>query len=229
MLEVKAIDRAKTFATFIEGDSNRLAKSMAMAVSENPAGSYNPLYIYGGRGTGKSHLLQAVCNEAKLTGRSFFFGGLSLGSKLIISEKTTSFVVLEDINTNLFDIDESLNEFVKVGGQLIISGPCPPEDLKESPLSEMILGMGNCADLQAPEEELRVAILQARAEAENIVLPDDAARFIASHMPGNIQNLIGGLERVKALASLSGQPITRFGAIQALKEYLWKDEGKEFE
>ncbi|MBE9535642.1 MAG: hypothetical protein IMF07_00540 [Proteobacteria bacterium] len=229
MLAVKTVDRSKTFATFIEGDSNRLAKSMAMAASENPAGSYNPLYIYGGRGTGKSHLLQAVCNEAKLRGREFFFGGLSTGSNLRLPEGPTSFVVLDDVDINLPEIDESLNEFVNTGGQLVLSGGSSPEDLAESPLSEMISGTGSSADLQMPEEELRVAILQARADAENIALPDDAARFIASHIPGSIQNLIGGLERVKALSSLSGQSITRFGAIQALREYLWKDEGEGFE
>jgi len=229
MLVVKAVDRSKTFATFIEGDSNRLAKSMAMAASENPDGSYNPLYIYGGRGTGKSHLLQAVCNEAKLSGKDVFFGSLSPGSNLRLPEGPSSFVVLDDVDINLPDMDESLDEFVQAGGQLIISGGSSPEDLKDSPLAEMILSSGSCADLQMPEEELRVAILQARAEAESIALPDDAARFIASHIIGNIQNLIGGLERVKALSSLSGQPVTRFGAIQALKEYLWKDEGKDIE
>lgn len=220
MLALKAVDRSKTFAAFIEGDSNRLAKSMAMAVSENPAGSYNPLYIYGGRGVGKSHLLQAVCNEAKLSGREFFFGSIALEKNLFLPDGPASFIVLEDMDMDLPEIDESLNGFVEAGGQLIISGTCPPEDLKKNHLSEMILAVGSCADLQTPEEELRVAIIQARAEAENISLPDDAARFIASKLPGNIQNLIGGLERVKALSSLSGQPISKFGAIQALKEYL---------
>lgn len=226
MLAAKAVDRSKTFATFIEGDSNRLAKSMVLATSENPDGSYNPLYIYGGRGTGKSHLLQALCNEAKLSGREFFFGTLS-GKNLLLPERVPTFIVLDDIDINLSDIDEGLSEFVKAGGQLIISGGKAPEDLVESPLAEMILSLGCSADLQMPEEELRIAILQARAEADGIALPDDAARFIASHLPGNIHNLIGGLERVRALSSLSGQSITKFGAIQSLKEYLWKDEGKE--
>lgn len=221
----KVVDPAKVFSNFIEGNSNRLARSMALAASENPGKSYNPLYIYGGRGTGKTHLLHAICNRAKKNGLSAIL--CELDEDISAISTMPQIIVMDDLDVDMLYEAKRLCNFVSSGGELVIAGKNPPEKLSPSPLTDMINSMGTSADIQMPEEELRVAILQSKAEADGVMIPGDAALFIARHIPGNVQTLLGGLERVRAMSSLSGQPVTRFSAIQALKEYLWVEEKKE--
>lgn len=215
----------KTFSRFIEGDCNRLALAMAMAVSENPGGSYNPLYIYGGRGTGKSHILHAIGNNLEESGFNIALCSLEENGKLKYHDAASSQIIIcNNIDSSSLKYTGWADDFINKGSQLILSGNLSPEELPDSPLKKLILNKGKSADLQPPEEELRIAILKTRASEDKISLPDDAAYFVASHLKGNIRTLLGGYERVKAISALSGQAITRFSAIQALKNYVWGDE-----
>lgn len=207
-----------TFSNFIEGESNRLAKAMALLVSEKPGSSINPLYIYGARGIGKSHLLNAIANTHKQKGLKILSGSLYDGTNHV---DLTSFlphtILIDDFKTGVsFDAD-IFDYCFKKGIQVVMTGYKAPETMSES----HFFNMGKAADIQLPEEELRVAILQARADLYGISLPRDAAIFIAKNIKGNVQTLIGALERVRAISSLSGQDISRFSAIQALRDYLW--------
>ena len=218
-------DAAKTFSNFIEGDSNRLARAMALAVSENPGASYNPLYIYGGRGVGKSHLLRAIGSYSKERGAKTSIYHFDESTKRDLTDSSLpDIIIVDDLDFLKLPVIKDLLAFAAKGRQLVISGAISPQDLPESPLSTLINKKGKSADMQIPEEELRIAILRAKASDDNVILPEDAALFIAQHLSGNIQTMLGGYERVKALSSLSGQGITRFSAIQALKDYLWLEE-----
>ncbi len=207
------------FFTFIEGESNRLARAMALSVSENPGGGYNPFYLYGGRGVGKSHLLNAIAHEAEGKGfRVTLCSGAAL-PKSILKHHPDMILIDDADRAGIHDL-EWLYEFMSKGGQLVISGLLPPDRMANKGLGRLIDKRGRSADIQQPEAELRIAILKARAEAEGTTLPDDVAVFIADKIGGNTQKLIGALSRVRAVSSLSGQEITRFSATQALKEYL---------
>ncbi|MBE9504403.1 MAG: hypothetical protein IME96_09530 [Proteobacteria bacterium] len=226
MKEDKA-DAVKTFSNFIEGDSNRLARAMALAVSENPGGSYNPLYIYGGRGVGKSHLLSAIASYSKERGLKtalYHFDESTKGDHT--NSSLPDMIIVDDIDFSKPTVIKDLLAFAEEGGQLVLSGIIAAEKLPANALSTLIDKKGKSADIQMPEEELRIAILKAKASDDDAILPQDAALFIAQHLNGDIQTLLGGYERVKALSSLSGQTITRFSAIQALKDYLWLEENK---
>lgn len=218
-------ESAKTFSNFIEGGSNRLARAMALAVSEKPGESCNPLYIYGGRGVGKSHLLGAIYNYSNQRGMrttiSFVSDSREKGRSAM---SCYDMIIVDDLDFSEPHMIKELSDFAAGGGQLVISGASAPEKLPESQLKTMIITKGRSADIQMPEEELRIAIVMAKASIDEVALPEDAARFMAQHLRGNIQTLIGGYERVKAFSSLSGQTITLFSAIQALKDYLWFEE-----
>ncbi|MDH3974031.1 MAG: DnaA/Hda family protein [Deltaproteobacteria bacterium] len=215
-----------TFSNYIAGNSNSMARAMALYVSENPAGSYNPCYIYGGRGTGKSHLINAIANELAQKDLDLFIGRLSTKEEETEPMGSCKVVIIDDFPFAVDERERTLADFVKGGGQLILTGALSPDSFPASPLAELIKKEGKSADIPPPEEELKVAILKARADEENIKLPDDVAHFIAGHMGGNINSLLGALKRVRAHASLEGKGINRFTAIESLKDYIWIEEGQ---
>jgi len=224
-LIIKEPVKSMTFSTFIEGESNRLARSMALAVSERPGVGINPLYIYGARGVGKTHLLNAIAVEHKLKGLKLLLGRMEPETGDIdLSTFRQNSILLDDLRADISYDTGALDYCVKKGIQVVMTGSSPPEKLCDLQLSALILHTGKAADIQLPAEELGVAILKARAEFEGISLPDDAAIFIAKNIRGNVRTLIGALERVKAMSSLAGQEISRFSAIQALRDYLWFED-----
>lgn len=221
---IKSFDPAMTFSNFIEGESNKLAKAMALAVCKNPGKSYNPLYIYGKRGVGKSHLLNAIANHLKKNGLRVIAGRYGKNEEGRSSEtKSADAIIIDDLPLIECPDLAFLKKFVAEGGQLVVSGPVSPDKLPLS-LSDFINECGKSADIQPPEEELRIAILKARTESEGIELADDVAGFLAHHVRENIASLIGALHRVIAVSSLGGQKISRFSAIEALKDYIWTPE-----
>ncbi|MDT8318791.1 MAG: DnaA/Hda family protein [bacterium] len=215
-------DPSMTFATFIEGESNRLARAMAMLTCDKPGGSCNPLYIYGGRGLGKSHLIQAIANELAERGRKVAFctgqDALDEGAEI---DGAIDAILIDDICMLNSYAEQGFIRFTEKGGQLVLSGSESVESLPDSPLSRFIIREGKAADIGLPEEELRVAILRSKAEVEGIALPDDAAEFLANHISKNIASLLGALKRVSAHSALAGQKISRFSAIESLKDYIW--------
>ena len=217
------IDKSMTFQTFVGGESNGMAKAAAMAVSEKPGGEYNPFYVYGGRGVGKTHLLNAIANELGQKGNDVQICRMAeISTNKLNPGNPPAAIIIDDFMLPNSGAETTILDLYAKGVQIVLSGSEPPEKLPDTPLSELIKKQGKSADIGRPEEELRIAILKARADDEKMSLPDDAARFIANHIGGNTTLLLGALKRVRAHSSLAGQEISKFSAVESLKDYIWK-------
>jgi len=216
------------FDTFVVSSCNQFAHSAASAVAEQPMRAYNPLYIYGGVGLGKTHLMQAIGNHVGGQGqlRMSYVSSEHFMNELINAirfEKTLEFkeryrnvdlLLIDDIQflagkeRTQEEFFHTFNALYDAQRQIVLTSDVPPRDI---PLLEDRLRSrfewGLIADLQPPDLETKVAILRKKAEAEGTNLPDDVALFIASHCNSNIRELEGALIRVIAFASLSGREI----------------------
>jgi len=231
-----------TFENFVVGSCNQFAHAASMAVAKNPAKSYNPLYIYGGSGLGKTHLMNAVGhfslhNDPRLkilyvTTEKFMndlINHLQYGKILDFRQKYRSIDVLlmDDIH-NLSGKDRTKEEFFHTFNhlydsqkQIVISSDCPPKEilgLEERFRSRFEWGL--IADLKAPDIETRIAILKKKAELEGVDLPEAVALFIADKVHSNIRELEGYLRRVVAFSSLKGEKIDLDLAKESLKDLL---------
>jgi chromosomal replication initiator protein len=231
-----------TFASFIVGESNRFACAAARSVAENPGCNYNPLFIYGGVGLGKTHLLQAVGNHAltiKPDLKVLYTPAEALFLELIQSiEKNTrlqfknkyralDLLLLDDVHyligkerlqEEIFHIFNALHE---VGSQIVFTSDRPPREIPtlENRLVSR-LGSGLVVDIQQPELETRIAILKQKASAEHVVVPDDVAYFVAHRVRTSVRELEGALIRLMALASLGGRQLSVDTAAEALSDIL---------
>jgi chromosomal replication initiator protein len=231
-----------TFENFVVGSCNQFAHAASMAVVKNPAKSYNPLYIYGGSGLGKTHLMNAIghstlLNDARLkilyiTTEKFMndlINHLQYGKILDFRQKYRSIDVLlmDDIH-NLSGKDRTKEEFFHTFNhlydnqkQIVISSDCQPREilgLEERFRSRFEWGL--IADLKPPDIETRIAILRKKAELEGVDLPEAVALFIADKVHSNIRELEGYLRRVVAFASLKGEKIELDLAKESLKDLL---------
>jgi len=219
-----------TFDTFIVGSSNQFAHAACRAVAEAPSRSYNPLFIYGGVGLGKTHLMHAVGQyvlqhdrNLKLTYISSerfmneMINAVRYDRVLDFRERYRSVDVLlvddiqflagkEGTQTEFFHTFNALYDSQK---QIVLSSDCPPHEipaLEERLRSRFEWGL--IADIQSPDLETKVAILKKKAEAEAVPLPDNVAMYIAGRIKSNIRELEGSLIRLIAYASLTGQEIS---------------------
>lgn len=231
-----------TFENFVVGSCNEFAHAASMAVAKNPAKSYNPLYVYGGSGLGKTHLMNAIGhfslhNDPRLkilyiTTEKFMndlINHLQYGKILDFRQKYRSIDVLlmDDIH-NLSGKDRTKEEFFHTFNhlydnqkQIVISSDCPPKEilgLEERFRSRFEWGL--IADLKPPDIETRIAILKKKAELEGVDLPEDVALFIADKVQSNIRELEGYLRRVVAFSSLKGEKIGLDIAKESLKDLL---------
>jgi chromosomal replication initiator protein len=235
-----------TFDTFIVGSSNQFAHAACRAVAEAPSRSYNPLFIYGGVGLGKTHLMHAVGHyvlqhnrDLKLTYISSerfmneMINAVRYDRVLDFRERYRSVDVLlvddiqflagkEGTQTEFFHTFNALYDSQK---QIVLSSDCPPHEipaLEERLRSRFEWGL--TADIQSPDLETKVAILKRKAETESVPLPDNVAMYIAGKIKSNIRELEGSLIRLIAYASLTGQEITLQLAQEVLKNILDHEE-----
>ena len=229
-----------TFDTFVIGQSNRFAHAAAFAVSESPAQAYNPLFIYGDSGLGKTHLLHAIGHYAKhlfpslrvryVNSEEFtndFINSIrdDEGSSFKQIYRNVDMLLIDDIQflagkehtqEEFFHTFNALHNHQK---QVVITSDLPPKQLTgfaERMRSRFEWGL--ITDVQPPELETRIAILRKKAQSESLNVPDDVMEYIASHITANIRELEGALIRVTAFASLNKQPVD-----VALAEVVLKD------
>ncbi len=232
-----------TFENFIEGDSNSFAKAAALAAAEAPGRTrFNPLVIYGGVGLGKTHLIQAIGNFAfnnKTTNKVIYVSSEKFTTDFITSVKqnrTTDFsnvyrsadlLLVDDVQffkgkeRTQMEFFHTFNTLYQAGKQVVLSMDRPPNELTEIE-SRLLsrLQWGLVPDIQPPEFETRVAILQKRAEDDNLILQQDVIEFIAANVTNNVRELEGALIRLLAHASIKGQDVDLRLAKDLLKDII---------
>ena len=228
-----------TFDSFVKGAGNEFAHAAAQAVADNPSKAFNPFFVYGGVGMGKTHLMQAIGHEIKRRYPHLSICYLSserFTNEMINSlryDKMTSFrdkfrtvdvLLVDDIQflaqkertqEEFFHTFNALHEAMK---QIIIASDRPPKELAE--IEDRLRSRfewGLIADIQPPDLETKVAILQKKAEQHKVTIPTDVALYIASNIRSNVRELEGALVRLVAMASLQGREITLPFAQDALK------------
>lgn len=229
------------FGSFVVSSCNQFAHAAAMAVAEQPKRAYNPLYIYGGVGLGKTHLMQAIGNRVvRRAGlRMVYISAEHFMNELINAirfERTFEFkerfrnvdlLLIDDIQflagkeRTQEEFFHTFNALYDAEKQIVITSDVPPREiptLEDRLRSRFEWGL--MADLQPPDLETKMAILCKKAEAEGAVLPDDVALFIASSCKSNIRELEGALIRVVAYASLAGKEITLDLARETLRDLI---------
>jgi chromosomal replication initiator protein len=229
-----------SFENFVVGPGNRLAHAAAMAVAEHPGRAYNPIFIHGGVGLGKTHLLQAMCQSilnrqpaTKICYTScsnfmdWFIDAVKAGrmNEFRSRFRTTDILVIDDIHflakreQTQEEFFHTFNTLYQSGRQIILSSDAPPNDIPD--LEERLVSRFNCglvARVDKPCFETRVSILQSKAELQRLELPAEVPAYVAAKIDSNVRELEGALTRVRGYAMASGQPITLQLAKSALSD-----------
>src|SRR2546427_367639 len=237
-----------TFDTFVVGKSNEFAHAAARAVAEQPSKAYNPLFLYGGVGMGKTHLMHAIGHTIKqrnAAARLSYVSAEKFTIEVINSlrfDKMFSFrerfhtvdVLLVDDIQFIAGKERTQEEFFHTFNalydqqkQIIISSDCLPKEI--SAIEERLRSRfewGLIADIQPPDLETKIAILQKKAETERVQLPDEVAEFIARSIKSNVRELEGALTRFVAYASLTGAGVNLATAQQVLRNIIASQEKK---
>jgi chromosomal replication initiator protein len=231
-----------TFDSFVVGSSNQFAHAAAMAVADKPSKAYNPLFMYGGVGLGKTHLMHAIGQTIKLHNRQLKLTYIStekFTNELINAIRYDKMLGFRERyrNNDVLLIDDiqfiagkertqeeffhTFNSLYDTQKQIIISADCPPREIPT--LEERLhsrFEWGLIADIQPPDLETKVAILKKKASRQEIALPDTVALYIASKIKSNIRELEGALVRLIAFCSLRGSEITLQMAQETLRDLL---------
>jgi chromosomal replication initiator protein len=230
-----------TFENFVVGGSNQFARAASLAVAENPAKAYNPLFIYGGVGLGKTHLLNAIgiTLYAKSGMRIVYVSSEQFTNEVVHSirydkmiefrrkYRSAEILLIDDVQfiagkeRTQEELFHTFNTLYEAQKQIVLSSDCFPKDMSgmEARLQSRFT-WGLIADIQPPDLETRVAILQKKSDAEGMKLSDEIAHFIATHVRSNIRELESCLIRLGAFSSLTGEPITMDLTKEVLRDLL---------
>jgi len=235
-----------TFDSFVVGSCNQFAHAASLAVAEAPGKTYNPLYLYGGVGLGKTHLMHACGHAIKQRNphlKLHYLSSERFMNELINAiryDKTQSFrekyrsvdvLLIDDIQfmagkeRTQEEFFHTFNTLYEQQKQIVISSDCPPREIPT--LEERLhsrFEWGLIADLEPPDLETKVAILKRKAEAIGFAIPDDVALFIASRVKNNVRELEGSLIRLVAISSLRGIPLSKELARDAIKNIASEEE-----
>ncbi|WP_263355594.1 chromosomal replication initiator protein DnaA [Acidicapsa ligni] len=236
------LNQRYTFENFVIGNGNQFARAASLAVAERPSKAYNPLFLYGGVGMGKTHLMHAIGHEVKRRqpiASICYVSAEKFTNEMINSlrnDRMTSFrdrfrgvdvLLIDDIQfiaqkertqEEFFHTFNALHESMK---QIVIASDRPPKELAE--IEDRLRSRfewGLIADIQPPDLETKVAILQKKAESEQASLPTDVAMFIASNVRTNVRELEGALVRLIAWCNMNGMEITLQSTQQCLKQFI---------
>lgn len=244
------LDPELTFDKYIVGPSNQFAFASAFSTAENPGVQYNPLFIYGPPAVGKTHLLHAIGNQIKKKFphvRAYFVSAENFVNEFIESlqhknpgdfrakyRENVDLLLIDDVQF-IVGKDRSQEEFIHTFNTLhslkkmiVLTSDKAPKDIDG--LEERIrtrFEMGLVADIRPPEIETRIAILKAKAEQDDVYLPDDVATFLGTYVKDTVRNLHGALVKLQQYASLSGLEITLDLAKQVLQNSI-PEEGQEY-
>jgi chromosomal replication initiator protein len=247
-LSSSPLNEKYTFDSFVVASCNRFAHAAALAVAESPGKTYNPLYLYGGVGLGKTHLIQATGQAIKTANPRLQVAYVSLErfmNELINAirygyDKTHVFreryrsidvLLIDDIQfiagkeRTQEEFFHTFNALYDGQKQIVLTSDCPPREIPE--IEERLhsrFEWGLIADLEPPDLETKIAILKRKAEIQRVNLPDDVALFLASHSKHNIRELEGSLVRVLAVASLRGVPLSKTLAQEAMSKVSRRSE-----
>ena len=235
-----------SFESFVVGSCNQFAHAAALAVAETPGKTYNPLYVYGGVGLGKTHLMHAIGHKIKTNNRYLRLSYISAEKFMnelinaIRYDKTQTFrekyrsidvLLMDDIQfmagkeRTQEEFFHTFNALYDAQKQIVITSDCPPREIPT--LEERLhsrFEWGLIADIEPPDLETKVAILKRKADLDGVTLPDDVALFIASKVKSNIRELEGSLVRLIAISSLRGLPISKMLAQDAIRNIAEDDQ-----
>src|SRR3954451_10365548 len=241
-LERGRLNRNFSFESFVTGKANQLGRAAAMQVAENPGISYNPLFIYGGVGLGKTHLLQAIGNhvaDQRPQARIRYSHAEQYVTDVVRAYQQKSFddfkryyhsldlLLIDDIQffSNKGRTQEeffyAFNALVEAHKQIVITCDTYPKEI--AGMEERLIsrfGWGLTVAIEPPELEMRVAIVLKKAEAENVQVSEEIAFFIAKHIRSNVRELEGALKKVLAFARFTGRELSLDGAKEALRDIL---------
>ena len=231
-----------TFDTFVVGPTNKMAHAVSVAVAESPGGSYNPLFLYGGAGLGKTHLMHSIAHHIinnRKDLRVLYVTSEKFTNELIDSlkhDKNKEFrdkyrnidvLLIDDIQfiigkeSTQEEFFHTFNELHEAKKQIVISSDKHPREI--STLEERLRSRfewGITADIQPPDYETRMAILKKRAELENLEIDSEVMQYVATNITSNIRELEGALNKICVFANLENRPVTLSLAEEALKDII---------
>ena len=231
-----------TFENFIKGPSNQFAFAAAQAVAANPSGAYNPLFIYGNSGLGKTHLLNAICHEIKRNDPSMkivLTDGEEFTNEFIeaLNHRTTTefqnkyrkvdVLLMDDVQfiaskeRTQEEFFHTFNALTQDGKQIVLSSDRPPKDMPQlEDRMRTLFEWGLLADVQPPDLETRMLIVKRKADALNFDISDDVVEYIAQKLKNNIRQLESAVKKMQAYVQIQGAHVNTATAQQAIRDIL---------